>query len=81
VPDLVLGWVGVLFANARWIGCRSRTLELSPSIVVISDPSTSAARIEHDLTVSPSSTTVQAPQFPVAQPTWLPVSPRLSRIM
>ena len=72
-------WSPWLATNACWIGCRSSAPELSASIVVTSRPSTSAASTEHDLTVSPSSTTVQAPQLPVEQPTCVPVRPSCSR--
>src|SRR5207245_9841816 len=49
------------------------------SIVVASWSSTSAARTQHDLTVLPASSTVHAPQLPVAQPMCTPVSWRCSR--
>src|SRR5271154_1009658 len=34
----------------------------------------------HDLTVLPSTTTVQAPQWLVSQPTWVPVNPGIPRM-
>src|SRR5512134_3373519 len=43
-------------------------------MVMISAPSACAARVMHDLTALPLNMTVQAPQFPVSQPTWVPVS-------
>ncbi len=44
-----------------------------PSIVVTSPPSTVTAKSRHERTASPSSSTVQAPQTPCSQPTWVPV--------
>ena len=64
--------------NAFWSGC-SPSAGASPSIVVIVDPSTWTASMEHDLTARPSSWTVHAPHWLVSQPTWVPVSPRSSR--
>ena len=48
-------------------------------MVVSSRPSACAASSVHDLTDSPSSSTVQAPQLDVSHPTFVPVSPRVSR--
>src|SRR6516162_6305962 len=53
---------------------------MSPSTVRSSQPSACGANIVHDLTVLPSRTTVQAPQWLVSQPTWVPVSPKTSRM-
>ena len=53
--------------------CRARA---SPSTVVTCWPSTETAKIRQDRTGSPSSSTVQAPQTPCSQPTWVPVRPR-----
>ena len=50
-----------------------------PSMVLSSRPSAWTASIVHDLALSPSTWTVQAPQLLVSQPTCVPVSPRLSR--
>jgi hypothetical protein len=48
------------------------------SMVTISEPFTSAAKIEHALTVLPSRRTVQALRSP-SQPTCVPVRPKVSR--
>src|SRR3954447_26899610 len=48
-------------------------------MVLTSRPSAWTASIVHDLALSPSTWTVQAPQLLVSQPTCVPVSPRLSR--
>ncbi len=45
----------------------------SPSTVVTSRPSACTASTVHDLTGTPSSSTVQAPQWVVSQPMWVPV--------
>ena len=50
-----------------------------PSIVVTSAPSAWTVSTVHDLTASPSTCTVHAPQLDVSQPTCVPVSPRVSR--
>ena len=42
-------------------------------------PSAWTASTVHDFTDSPSSSTVQAPQDDVSQPTFVPVSPSCSR--
>ena len=52
----------------------------SPSTVPISVPSACTARTVHDLVGLPSSSTVQAPQWVVSQPMWVPVSRNWSRI-
>src|SRR5689334_24707326 len=49
------------------------TLFRSPSTVVILDPSAWNANSRQERTDSPSSRTVQAPQTPCSQPTWVPV--------
>ena len=54
-------------------GCSS-PFEARPSIVVITAPSAWTPRTVHDLTDSPSSSTVQAPHDDVSQPTFVPVS-------
>ena len=38
-------------------------------------PSACTASVRHERTATPSSRTVQAPQTPCSQPTWVPVSP------
>ncbi len=48
-------------------------------MVVISAPSACTASTEQLLTLMPSSSTVQAPQFVVSQPTGVPVRPATSR--
>ena len=50
-----------------------------PSMVVTSRPSAWTASTVHDLTASPSSHTVHAPQFEVSQPTCVPVRFSCSR--
>ena len=50
-----------------------------PSIVVISRPSAWTASNVHDFTDSPSSRTVHEPHDEVSHPTFVPVSPRVSR--
>ena len=64
--------------NDSWSGWSSSP-SASPSIVVSSRPSACAASSVHDFTDSPSSSTVQAPQLDVSHPTFVPVSPRVSR--
>src|SRR5262245_45630944 len=61
-----------------WIGSSSPPAP-RPSTVVTSRPSACTARTEHDLTGVPSSSTVQAPQPDVSQPTWVPVRPSVER--
>jgi hypothetical protein len=63
-------------ANACWTGPREPSDRVSPSTVVISVPTADTANIRHARTGSPSTSTVQAPQTPCSQPTWVPVSPR-----
>src|SRR6266540_2761180 len=50
-----------------------------PSTVVTSRPSACTAKKVQDLIGVPSSSTVQAPQLVVSQPTWVPVRPSFSR--
>jgi hypothetical protein len=50
-----------------------------PSTVVTSHPATCPAATRQAHTGSPSSNTVQAPQSPASQPTFVPVRPRSSR--
>ncbi len=65
--------------KAAWIAwsCPSWS---SPSTVVTSRPSACTPNIVQDLIGRPSSSTVQAPQLVVSQPTCVPVSPNSSRI-
>src|SRR3974390_2203109 len=50
-----------------------------PSMVVISEPCACTANTVQLFTDMPSRSTVQAPQWVVSQPTWVPVSERFSR--
>ena len=61
--------------------CRSAISPESdtPSMVSTLAPSHCTASIRQPRTISPSTRTVQAPQTPCSQPTWLPVSARSSR--
>ena len=61
--------------NACWTGC-SRSSPARPSTVVTSWPSAKTASAMQELTILPSSSTVQAPQTPTPQPSLEPVSPR-----
>src|SRR5215211_4158237 len=63
--------------KACCIGCQS-PFSMMPCTVVISCPSACTARIVHDLTDSPSSKTVHAPQLVVSQPECTPPIPRFS---
>ena len=67
-----------LSQNASWIGC-SVPGAASPSMVVTDAPSAWAARHVHDLTASPSTSTVHEPHWLVSQPILVPVSPSVSR--
>ena len=51
-----------------------------PSMVVMSLPSACTANMVQDFTDMPSISTVQAPQWVVSQPIWVPVSTRFSRM-
>src|SRR4029450_9221170 len=64
--------------NFCWSGCNASPLA-SPSIVVTVRPSTSAASTRHDGTSRPSTSTEHAPQSPVVQPSFDPVTPTMSR--
>src|SRR4030042_3001220 len=59
-------------------GCGACSVP-SPSTVVTSRPSTVAARTMHELTGSPASQTVQAPQLPCSQPNFGLVTLMVSR--
>jgi hypothetical protein len=61
------------FKNAICMGCSSFPFA-SPSMVVISLPSTVAAKVRQDRTGSPFNKTVQAPHSPIPQPYLLPVN-------
>src|SRR3974390_1346745 len=65
--------------KASWIGDSSPGLGLRPSIVVMAEPSACGAKIRQERTVTPSSSTVQAPQTPCSQPAWAPFRPSASR--
>src|SRR5581483_8643235 len=52
---------------------------VTPSMVVIAEPSACGANIRQERTAAPSTSTVQAPQTPCSQPPCAPVSPSLSR--
>src|SRR5262245_53659437 len=64
--------------NATWIGCSSAPC-CRPSTVVISRPSAWTASTVQDLTGTPSSRTVQAPQWVVSHPWCVPVRPSVCR--
>src|SRR5579872_6472375 len=51
-----------------------------PSMVVMSEPLACTANMVQDFTDMPSISTVQAPQWVVSQPIWVPVSCRFSRM-
>ena len=58
-------------------GWSSSGLSARPSTVCDLVPSAWTASIRQERTGSPSSSTVQAPQTPCSQPTWVPVRPQL----
>src|SRR6266516_5914243 len=64
-------WSAWFARNASW-----SLPQLSPSTVVIAAPSAVTASSRQERTATPSSRTVQAPQTPCSQPTWVPVSRR-----
>src|SRR5690606_9399398 len=64
--------------KASCIGCSCAPLAM-PSIVVTLAPSACQANMVQELRATPSTCTTQAPHWEVAQPTWVPVSRRLSR--
>src|SRR4029078_13322335 len=51
-----------------------------PSIVTMSEPLACTANMVHDFTDMPSISTVQAPQWVVSHPIWVPVIARFSRM-
>ena len=65
----------------RNASCRSAMSPESdtPSMVSTFAPSHCTASVRQPRTISPSTRTVQAPHTPCSQPTWLPVSPSVSR--
>ena len=71
-------WMAPFAMNAFCSGCIAPS-DASPSMVVTSWPSAATASTRHDLTASPSRSTVQVPQSPKSQPLLVPVSPRCSR--
>src|SRR5688572_14636126 len=64
--------------NAFCTGCNP-SAGATPSMVVTLRPSTSAPITRHELTSRPSSTTLHAPQLPLLQPSFAPVSRSSSR--
>src|SRR5208282_6522336 len=60
-------------------GCRCSRSGARPSTVSIVWPSACAANIRQERTGTPSKITVQAPQTPCSQPTWVPASKRSCR--
>ena len=60
--------------NASWTGCKSSP-RARPSMVVMSRPAASTARMVQEQTGSPSSQTVQAEHAPRLQPILVPVNP------
>src|SRR5256714_8943013 len=58
--------------NASWIGSRPPA-DCRPSTVVTARPSVCTANIVHDLTGTPSRSTVHAPQLEVSHPMCVPV--------
>src|ERR1700687_1420192 len=52
---------------------------VTPSMVVMAEPSAWAANIRQERTATPSNSTVQAPRTPCSQPAWAPVSASWSR--
>ena len=65
--------------KACCIGC-SLSPSARPSTVRICLPAACTANMRHERTGSPSISTVQAPQTPCSQPTWVPVCPQSSRM-
>src|SRR5690242_2627936 len=65
--------------NPSWRGWSLPSCS-RPSTVMISRPWAWTANTVHDFTGRPSSRTVQAPQWVVSQPIWVPVSRKFSRI-
>ena len=61
------------------MGCISPSGPARPSSVVTSAPSAWAASTVQLFTLSPSTTTVHAPQEVVSQPMFVAVSPHVSR--
>ena len=59
--------------NAVCSGVSASSFEM-PSMVCTTAPSACTASIRQDRTGRPSTSTVQAPQNPCAQETWVPVS-------
>src|SRR3989442_7637033 len=71
-------WSPCSCLKAAWIGC-SRPPAASASTVVTCWPSAWTASMVQDFTGVPSTSTVQAPQWVVSHPMWVPVSLSLSR--
>ena len=55
-------------------GCKVPAAPI-PSMVVSFLPSAATAKVRHEVIGAPSMSTVQAPQSPVEQPSFVPVSP------
>ncbi len=71
-------WSPSCSRNSSCNGCNLPSAD-KPSIVSICELFAWAARSRHDFTVTSLSMTVQAPQWPVSHPIWVPVNPNLSR--
>ena len=79
IPDVQKPhWSASAAMKASCSGVR-RPSAASPSIVVIGLPAASCASVRHEQTVLPSRRTVQAPQAPRPQTTFVPVRPIRSR--
>src|SRR5215831_8518410 len=61
------------------MGDSSPGLGVTPSIVVITEPSACGTNIRQERTATPSASTVQAPQTPCSQPACAPLRPSTSR--
>src|SRR4030095_5241586 len=70
-----IAWVS---QKACWRG-RRPSGGVRPSMVVTLAPSSCTAKRRQLRALAPSTKTVQAPQTPCSQPTWVPVSPRYCR--
>ena len=66
-------------AKARCTGESVPSGSAKPSTVVIDSPSMLTASSRQDRIGTPPTSTVQAPQTPCSQPTWVPVSRRSCR--
>ena len=66
----------VTFWNACCSALSLPPASASDSTVVTARPSACTASVRHERTAAPSISTVQQPQTPCSQPTWVPVAPR-----